>query len=179
MSLNLFFKHPTSTDLYTIRNDGSQWAGYGEVVIQHPTHPPVHTAQSSSTPVTALSPAATPSGLLMFYKAGNSNDLMWSWLNGRIWFGDEIVHDRHGRIRPPKSNRSPGAALYRNHLFLVYKDESSNALCAANMDSNGVWSWGEPISSLEFSSVSPKSTFGPSLAVYQDKLYIVYRGELE
>ena len=178
MSLNLFYKHPSNTDLYWIRTDGNQWAGNGKILIELPTPPPVHTPQSSGTPATALSPAASPEGLLMFYKAGNSNDLMWSWLGvGELWSGDETVHDPKGRIRPPKSDHSPAAAVYRNHLFLIYKDENSNDICAANMDFNGVWSWGIPIADIDKSSVSPKTNISPSVAVYQDKLYIVYKGQ--
>jgi hypothetical protein len=179
MPIRLLFKHPASTDLYQLHTDDVHWDGYGPIEVLQPTHPPVHTAKGSGTPATALSPSSYPGGngaLLMIYKAGNSNDLMWSWF-GLDWSGDEAVHDRQGRIRPPKSDHSPSAAVFRNHLFLVYKNETSSDLFAANMDFNGVWSWGAPISSLQGSSVSPKSDLGPSVAVYQDKLYIVYKGQ--
>jgi hypothetical protein len=170
--MHLFYKKAGSDDLYWIENDGTTWSRNEKLVIQSPGGgQPQHTPKVSGTPAAALTGT---NGLFLFYKAASSNDIMVI-RSDDSWSGD--VPLRSPNIRPPVSDHNPAATMFGTDLILVWKNESSNDLWVAKMDQFLNWSWGVPISLLTNGRIAPKSNISPNVIAFNDKLFIIYKGE--
>lgn len=129
---------------------------------------------SSIDPKSNYNPgAATLNGkMYIVYKGESSDNLYQATLNGTSWSGNKKISDTYSI--DPKSNRSPAMATYKNQIIMVYKGASSNNLYWAQFNGSS-WSGNKKIS--DTSKIDPKSNATPALAVYNNKLYMVYKGE--
>jgi hypothetical protein len=169
----LFYKGGDSTTLYQMHFDGKQWTGNFEIRIEAAPRRPVHAPRSDASPA-----AAAPStGVMLLYKGDGANDLYWArQLGPSSWTGDEKIVSPNGSFRPPTSDHSPAATIFRNFLFMIFKSADSNDLNAAAMNTFGHWDFSNSISGLSKGAISPKSDVRPSAAAFNDKLFVVYKG---
>jgi hypothetical protein len=169
--MHLFYKNTSSNDLHWIENDGTTWS-HDMPLMVHPSPGKIpHVPQVSGTPAAAQTGT---NGLFLFYKATSSNDIMVI-RSDNSWTED--VPLRSPNIRQPVSDHNPAAAMYGTNLFLVWKGENSNDLWVAQMDQQLNWSWGLPISVLTNGRIAPKSNISPNVIAFNNKLYIIYKGE--
>jgi len=172
-SIHLLYKAANSTDLYEARFDGSQWSGGNAIRIDVPAPGrPVH------TPRTDAAPAAVDAslGLLLFYKGDGSNGIFMSRFDGVRWSGDQAIVSPQGLFRPPASDHGVAATVFRNFVFLVYKSAGSNDIGVAAMNTNGVWQFSNTISALSHQVIHPKTDTRPSVAAFNDRLLVIYKG---
>lgn len=87
------------------------------------------------------------------------------------WYGDERI-SAVSEISP-ESNLSPALASYNTQMHMVFKGAHSNDLCQAVFNGSE-WTGNVKISSI--SGISPESGVSPALAVFRDKLYMVFKG---
>lgn len=112
--------------------------------------------------------------LWMVYKGAHSNALYSAYFDGTTWYGNSNIADQPGGIGP-ESNANPGIALYHDVLYVVYKGANSNDLFTCWYDGSR-WVGNQKISSMP-GGISPHSNSRPSLVVFQDLLWAVYKGE--
>jgi hypothetical protein len=171
--LTLVYKLAGSTDLWWVQSEASFWID--NVQIQNPDG-------TLLTPKSDHSPALALGGnyLMMVYKAANSNDLCFAQMSvdkdqEQKWHLGETVSSYINGLVAPRSNVSPSAVVYRNKLYAIYKGESSDDLYFFNYDLGTLqWSGNVKISS-QPGPIEPKSNYSPSLAVLNDRLYMIYK----
>jgi len=111
--------------------------------------------------------------LNLVFKGAHSNTLYSAYYDGTAWHGNTKIQDQPGQLTP-ESTLNPGSCLYNNRLYLVYKGADSPHLYMAYYD--GVkWYGDHKISSLP-GGISPQSDSSPSLVVFRNLLYAVYKG---
>jgi hypothetical protein len=171
--LALVYKQAGSTNLWWVQSEGSLWLD--NVQIRNPDG-------TLLTPESDHSPALALGGnyLMMVYKAANSNDLCFAQMSldkgGELkWHLGQTVSSYTNGLVAPKSNVSPSAVVYRNKLYAIYKGESSDDFYFFNYDLATLeWSGDVKISS-QPGPIEPKSNYSPSLAVFNDRLYMIYK----
>lgn len=167
----VFYKGGSSTDLYQMHFDGKHWTGNQKIRIEATSGHPVHAPRSDAAPTAA----ATSVGIMLLYKGDGSNDLFWSKLVANLWTGDQKIVSP-GVFRPPTSDHSPAATMFRNFMFMIFKSADSNDLNAAAMNTFGHWDFSNSIAALSRGAISPKSDIRPSAAAFNDKLFVIYKG---
>ncbi len=188
MGILLLYKGADTNNLFSCHFDGSQWIGNDKIRTSSGAAGFVPAfLESTCTPAAAWSPNedVTSGQVLMVYKAADSTELRMASLNGSSWDQDVEIKGFHGSIRPPISDQMPAVALfndspvptYNNTMFLVFKYANSNDLFVAYLDTMGYWHWSISISILTNGVISPKSNVGPNVAAFNNKLYIIYKGE--
>ncbi|WP_310832170.1 phosphatidylinositol-specific phospholipase C domain-containing protein [Paenibacillus pedocola] len=160
--MHMVFKGAHSNDLCQAVFNGSQWTGNVKI-----------SSISGISPESGLSPALAVFGdkLYMVFKGAHSNDLCQAVFDGSQWTGNVKISSISGIS--PNSNVSPALVTFRDKLYMVFKGAHSNDLCQAVFDGNQ-WAGNVKISSI--SRITPESTCTPALAVFGDKLYMVYKG---
>jgi hypothetical protein len=163
--LVIVYKGAHSNTLYTCYFDGSKWHGNDKISSQPgDIHP-----ESNYTPgVTVFN-----NWLYILYKGAHSNELYTSWYDGSKWNGNVKVSDMNGGINP-ESNYCPNIVVYKGVMFTVYKGAHSNTLYMAWFDGT-TWFGNTKISDMD-GDISPESNYNPGMAVFDNKLYIVYKG---
>jgi hypothetical protein len=179
--LNLVYKGESSNDIYIASFDGNTWSGNEHIDVQNAV---LNTIQSNYGP-TAIDYAGTP---YLIYKGAHSNEVYQSHRDP-IWQGNTPIVVKDPDPRDPnlvsiiKSNYNPGAAAFRNRLFIAYKTDISNDLAVSFMNSGGDWHENALIrnmnggASLTPGGIAPKSNYDPSVANLNDTLYLIYKGE--
>ena len=169
-SVHLLYKAASSTDLFEARFDGSRWSGGNAINVDATPTRPVH------TPRTDAAPAAvdTSLGLLLFYKGDGSNGIFMSTFKGGHWSGDQAIVS--GKFRAPETDHGVAATVFRNFIFLVYKLANSNDIAVAAMDTFGVWQFSNSISALSHGLIHPQTDTRPSVAAFNDRLLVIYKG---
>ncbi|HEX2255048.1 MAG TPA: hypothetical protein VHQ65_17410, partial [Thermoanaerobaculia bacterium] len=164
-TLMLVYKGKSSEDLYTASFDGRSWHGNTKIRDE-----PGHLApQSDRGPGVAV----YNNWLYLLYKGDSSNDLYTAWWDGKRWNGNLKISDQRGGVNP-QSNRGPNLAVYKGLLFTVYKGGSHDDLYSAWFD--GTTWYGDTRLEEQPGGISPESNHNPGMAVFDDKLYIVYKG---
>jgi hypothetical protein len=107
--------------------------------------------------------------LYMVYKGAHSNTLYMCWYDGTSWQGNQPIAGMSGQ-----SNYTPAMAVYNGLLYLIYKGAHSNTLYAAWYNGKS-WAGNIPISQMG-GGLSPASNLAPALAVYNNTLYMSYKG---
>ncbi len=171
--LTMVYKAAGSTELWWVQSEGSFWINNAQ--IQNPDGT-LLTPQSDHSPAVVL----CNDSLLMVFKAANSNDLCFAQMSVdkegvQKWhLGQTVSFYTHGLVAP-KSNDRPSVAFYKNKLYAIYKGESSDDFYFFNYDLGTLqWSGDVKISS-QPGLIEPKSNFSPSLAVFNDRLYMIYK----
>lgn len=164
-NLSIIYKGAHSDTLYTAFFDGSAWHGNTKIEDQ----------PGGISPESNYNPGVTVfnNWLYLIYKGAHSNTLYSCWYDGTKWNGNIKISDQLGKISP-ESNYCPNAIVYKGLLFIVYKGASSNALYSAWFDGT-TWFGNKKISS-QPGDITPESDHNPGLAVFNDKLYIIYKG---
>jgi hypothetical protein len=163
--LYILYKGAHSNNLYTAWYDGNKWSGNVKISDMNGNISP----ESDYCPNIAVY-----KGLLYtVYKGAHSNTLYAAWFDGTTWYGNTKISDMNGGISP-ESNYNPGMVVYNNLLHIVYKGAHSNTLYTAAFDGN-VWSGNVKIQD-QGGNISPETNYNPGTVVYNNKLYIVYKG---
>jgi hypothetical protein len=169
----LIYKLAGSNDLWWVQFDGTKWTD--NVQIQNPDGALI-------TPRSDHSPAAVlcNNSILMVLKAANSNDLCFASMSldkdeEQKWHSGQTISSITNGLVAPKSDVSPSVAFFRNKFFVIYKGESSDDLYLVNFDPVTLqWSGNVKISS-QPGPIESKSNYSPSLAVFNDRLFMVYK----
>jgi hypothetical protein len=163
----LYIVYPSTNSnraLYIAWYDGAQW--YGDIKIS--------AMPGNIDPNSNDSPCLIEFQGLMYciYKSRDSNDIYVAWFDGTYWYGDKKISELPGNISP-KTNHGLSATIYNNTLLLVYKGESSDNLFTAWFDGE---SWqGNTEIKLQDGSIDPKSNYNPSICVYNERVYLIYK----
>lgn len=163
--LTIVYKGANTGHLYTAFYDGSKWRGDDRIAEQ----PGGISPRSTSSPGTAV----FNNWLYLVYKGVNTNALYAAWYDGNKWNGNVRISSMRGGIAP-ESNYSPKIAVYKGLLYMVYKSANSSTLYLAWFDGT-TWFGNKKIGDMP-GGIEPKSTRNPSLVVFNNKLYIVYKG---
>ena len=163
--LTMVYKGANTGHLYTAFYDGSKWRGDDRIAEQ----PGGISPRSTSSPATAV----FNNWLYLVYKGVNTNTLYAAWYDGSKWNGNVRISSMRGGIAP-ESNYSPKIAVYKGLLYMVYKGANSSTLYMAWFDGT-TWFGNKKIGDMP-GGIEPKSTRNPSLVVFNNKLYIVYKG---
>jgi hypothetical protein len=174
--LTLVYKLAGSTDLWSAQSEGSFWIDNAQIKTSDST---LVTPKSDHSPAVAL----CNDSLLMVYKAANSNDLCFAQMsqdkNGKqTWHKGQTVSDLTDGLVAPKSNDRPSVAFFDNKLFAIYKGESSDDFYFFTFDlGTQQFSGNVKISSQSGTPlpIEPKSNYSPSLAVFNNRLYMIYK----
>lgn len=162
--LYILCKSANSNDLYVSWYDGNQWSGNVKISDMNGDISP----ESNYCPNIVVY-----KGLLCtVYKGANSNTLYAAWFDGTTWYGNKKISDMPGGISP-ESNYNPSMAIFNNQLYIVYKDVDSNSLYTATFDGEK-WSGNTKIQD-QGGNISPKSNYTPSIALFNNKLYLIYK----
>ncbi len=171
--LTLVYKAAGSTGLRWTQSEGSFWIN---------DQPIENTDGSLLPPKSDQGPAVAfgNNSLMMVFKAENSNDLCFAWMGPdkgqQTWHLGQTVSSYTNGLVAPKSNVSPSVAYFKNKLYAIYKGESSDDLYFFTYDLTTLqWSGNVKISS-QPGPIEPKSNYAPSLAVFNDRLYMIYKG---
>lgn len=172
--LTLVYKQAGSNELWSVQSEGSFWIDNVQIQIKNPDGSHL-TPQSDHSPAVAL----CKDSLLMVYKAANSNDLCFAQLKvdgGELkWHLGQTISDLTKGLVAPKSNDRPSVAFYKNRLYAIYKGESSDDFYFFNYDLATQEFTGDIKISSQPGPIEPKSNYSPSLAVFNDRLYMIYK----
>jgi hypothetical protein len=159
------YKAAKSNNLYAAWFDGAAW--YGDKKISD--------LKGGISPESNYNPGMAVFGakLYLVYKGANSTALYTVTFDGDKWSGDSKIENQAGKISP-QSNYSPGAVQFKDKLYIVYKAADSTTLFSAWYDGSK-WGGDTPIKD-QGGDIDPKSSYCPNAAVFDDKLYIVYKG---
>jgi len=159
----IVYKGKSSDNLYQATLNGTSWSGNKKISDTSKIDP-----KSNHSPALAT----YRNEIIMVYKGASSNNIYWARFDGSTWTGNKKISDT-SKI-DPKSNLSPALAAYNNKLYMVYKGESTNNLYVAEFDGT-TWTGNKKIK--DISNIDPKSNEPVGLGVYNNKLYMVYKGE--
>jgi len=107
------------------------------------------------------------------FKGAHSNTLYSAYYDGITWHGHQKIRDQPGQL-DPRSDLDPASCFYNNRLYVVYKAADSTHLYMAYHD--GLKWYGDHRISRLRGGISPQSDSHPSLVVFNNLLYAVYKG---
>jgi predicted phosphodiesterase len=139
-----------------------EWMGDEQIVVP-----------GKDAPLTDCRPALAVYGnkLYLVYKSYSDNTIWWSWYDGKQWEGDErVVSEKYGG---PHTSAVPALAVYGNKLYLVHEPDADGTIWWSWYDGKQ-WGGDEQIVSEKYGG--PHTVDSPALAVYDNKLHMVYRG---
>ena len=163
--LFVIYRGKSDTDLYTAYYDGTNWFGNTRIANQ-----PGGIDPKCNDPVAA---AVYNFRLYLVYKGSDSDVLYSCYYDGTDWYGNTKIENQPGGIKP-ESNDSPSAASYNGRLYLVYKGAHSDDLYTCYYD--GINWIGDTKIADQPGDVDPKSDHRPAVCVYNNYLYVVYKG---
>lgn len=161
--LYMTYRGDNHSDIYQATFDGRSWAGNKRLKDI-----------SSIDPDTAKSPAlAVYNGkVYMAYRGEEKKDIYLATFDGNSWAGNKKISEISAIS--PKTSESPALAVYNGKLYMAYRGDDHADIYLATFDGNA-WSGDKKIS--EISSIHPKTSESPALAVFGGKLYMAYRGD--
>ena len=159
------YKGQDNNTLYTAWFDGATW--YGDI--------PINVQLGGINPMSNDNPgmAVFNDNLYIVYKGWDNNALYTAWFDGSVWHGNTRISSQPGGVYP-ESNYCPNMAVYKGKLYTVYKGWDNNTLYSAWFDGT-TWHGNKRISE-QPGGINPMSNYNPGMAVFNDKLYIVYKG---
>ena len=163
--LTIIYKGAYSNTLYTAIFDGIKWDENDKISND----------SGGISPESNYNPGTTVFNNLLYllYKDAHSNTLYLSWYDGNKWYGNIKISDMNGGISP-ESNYCPNIVVYKGLLYTVYKGAHSNTLYVASFDGK-TWYGNTKISDIN-GGISPESNYNPGMVVFNNKLYIIYKG---
>jgi hypothetical protein len=178
------YKGADTTDVYVAWYDGNRWSG-GVKIGDQPGGISPKTDQG-------LSCCVFLDHLYIVHRTPGSNSFYSSHFDGAKWSGYTQI-DRTGFT--PASDRNPDLCAYDGRLYLTYKGAGSDDLYTAYFDGetwHGNTKIPPPILQHGIRSISsralapnptnpvsvsgPESNFTPGTLVFNDKVYLVYKG---
>lgn len=164
-ALFIVYKGASSNELYSAWFDGTTWFGNKKISSQ----------KGNISPESNYNPGMVvfDDKLYIIYKSANSDDLYTAYYQDGSWFGNTKIKDQPGGISP-QSDNNPGVAVFNNRMYIVYKGANSDTLYTAFYDGT-TWQGNQKISD-QPGDISPESNYCPNAAVYNNRLYIVYKG---
>lgn len=150
-ALFLVYKRPGSSDLYTAWLDSNGLHGDKKIKDQ----PGGIAPQSDRNPA-----AVVFKGRLYIFYISSSKRLFTAWFDGTTWHDNVPIADQPGEL-DPRSSDSPGVVVFQNHLYLVYKGDTTDDLYSAWWDGT-TWYGGKKISE-QPGGISPKCGTNPEL----------------
>ncbi|RXT48110.1 hypothetical protein B6S44_23865 [Bosea sp. Tri-44] len=164
--LGLFYRGQVDDeDIFTTVYDGTRWAGDTNIASQ----------RGGISPRTWDPPAAClhNNRLCLVYATRGDGDLYMSLYDGSTWYGNEKIGSIEGEVSP-SSVRGPALITYNNTLYLIYiSGGADHALRWSRFDGRR-WQGDEAIVTVAGSTL--KSNRSPAAVVFNDKLYLIYRG---
>lgn len=88
------------------------------------------------------------------------------------WVGNESINELSGGVINPRSSQSPAVANFASSLIVTYRGTGDNNLIYQSLYSSSTWSQDLPI---KVSGHNIGTSAGPSLAVFNNTLYMAYR----
>jgi cytolysin (calcineurin-like family phosphatase) len=158
------YKGADKSDLYMCWTDGSSWAGDQKISSM----PGGIAPNSNNRPCLVVFEGQ----MWAIYRSASSNDLYQAVFDGTTWSGDQKISSMPGSISP-KTSEGVDAVVFKGCLYLVYKGESSNDLYTAWFDGQ-TWHGNTKIKD-QPGGIAPQSDHNPGLAVFDGRLYIVYK----
>jgi len=145
--------------------DGTAWHG----------NVPISSLAGGINPMSDYNPGMAVIGdkLHIIYKDCNNNELYTAWFDGTTWHGNTPISSQPGGVRP-QSDYSPNLVAYNGALYTVYKHKETNELYVAWFDGTA-WHGDIGINS-QPGGINPMSNYNPGLAIFNDRLYISYKG---
>jgi hypothetical protein len=172
-TLYLVYKEHSGNTIYWSRYDGSHWEGDEQVVVTT-TVPGLIRREPHTDAAPAL--AVYDNKLYLVYR-GHYTDTIWSsWYEGGQWKGDEQVKWPGSE---PLTDAAPALAVDDNKLYLVYKGPSAVDAIWWSWYEDGQWKGNEQVvvtRTVPPPRREPHTNAAPALAVYDNKLYLVYKG---
>ncbi len=157
-------QNPQSTDVYVAWFKGGKW--FGNIPIS---------LQNGGTPQSQVNPAVCVFNdkLYIVYPEANSssNNLYTAWFDGNDWQGNTAIHSQPGGI-VAQSQYSPGIAVFKDLLYLSYRDPIAADLRTCSYDGQSWKDYGAI--KLQPGQIDPVSDTNPGVAVYRDRMYLVY-----
>lgn len=173
--LNIVYKGESSDLIYIAHYDGTTWSGNKPINVQNTVLNPIESN---------VGPTGTNfDGSYIIYKGAGSDVVYQSHLSDNVWTGNipVVVKDPNAKnpvlVSTVKSNYAPGAAVFKNCLYIIYKVDYANDLCVSFLDNWGDWHENALIRNFRGTTISPKSNYCPSAAVINGLLLIIYKGE--
>jgi hypothetical protein len=112
--------------------------------------------------------------LYMLYRGDEEPDIYFSSYDAVTWSGNKKISDVSDIS--PKTSQSPAVANYGGQLYILYRGDEEPDIYL--MTFNGAkWAVNKRIS--EISDINPKTATSPALAVFNNLLYVLYRGREE
>ena len=93
--------------------------------------------------------------------------------DGSYWTGNQKIADMPGGISP-ESNYTPALSVFQGYLYMAYKGAHSNELYLSWFDGES-WRGNQKIADMP-GDISPESNYGPAIAVYDDALWMIFKG---
>ncbi|MEM7051848.1 MAG: M35 family metallo-endopeptidase [Acidobacteriota bacterium] len=159
--LFMYFIGFTRFNIYESIFDGKDWFGNKQLETNPDSHP-----RTSTSPGMAV----FEDQLYLFYRSQGRTDISWTSFDGEGWHGNEPVVTADGSR--PQTVGTPAVTVFGERLQMVYRGQDEDVLYSASFDGE-TWSGNRPI---ELASGERLPAIGsPSLAVFGDRLHVIYR----
>lgn len=159
--LYIVYQNGMSNFLYYALFDGTNWTGGTPITVGQ------NNLQSASSP----SVAVFKDSLYIIYTKESTNNIHVAHLAGDQWQGDTAIQVPTGNTL--RSPFSPGVAEFKGNLYIVYKRVNNNNFYTAQYDGKH---WKDNTQIPQINGSNPQSSYSPGVAVFNNKLYLVYRG---
>jgi C1A family cysteine protease len=164
--LYLVYRSSADSTMWWSWSDGNIWYGDAQIQTTRPSTP-----KTSAAPALAL---YNNNKLYLVYRSSADSTMWYSWFDGTTWNGDTQIKTSGGST--PKTSAAPALAVYNNKLYLVYRSSSNSTMYYAWFDGTN---WNGDTQIKTAGGVTPKTGATPGLAVYNNKLYIVYHSSAD
>ncbi|CAD5246587.1 conserved hypothetical protein [Bosea sp. 62] len=163
--LGLFYRGKgESTEIFTSIYDGTTWAGDTSISSQ----------RGGITPKTKSAPAAClyNNRILMVYNGHLGSNIFMSFFDGVTWGSDQKISDLSREV-DPKTDQAPTLVVYNDLLYMFYVGAGSTTIYGSWFDG---WQWHGDIPIGTKSGSTVKSDQPPTAVVFNNKLYLIYKG---
>lgn len=160
--LYVTYKSDDNAEVFTAWFDGTKWNGNLPISSQTGSI----NVQCQNPPVTVM----LNNRLYVIYDDFDSNTCC-AWYDGSKWNGGIPISSMNGGINP-RSRGYKTAAVFKGLLYLFYIDSGSEDLNCAWFD--GTTWYGNTAIKSQRGGIAPRPMNAPGVAVYKDKLYLVY-----
>lgn len=159
------YKYWGTKDLWVAVYDSKNFDWYTQKICDFPDSANLN-PRSSGHPTTVVF-----NGLLYaVYKSASTNEIYIAWFDGYRWYGDTKIS---WASETPLTNLGPHTVVYDNKLHVFYKGCDDEYIYYSWFDGE---KWQGNATLPSFNGSVPVSATGPSAVVFNDQLYLFYRG---
>ena len=164
--LTLGYCGSLSSNLYTCYFDGSDWTGNQTIGAQ----------PGSIDPDSTLSPGCCfyNNRMYLAYKSSQTNNIFLCYFDGKEWVGDYAISSLPGGISP-QTTGFPTLVAFNGRMYMFYNGAGTNNIYSAYFD--GTTWFGNTQIGDQPGNIDIQSSDGVSAAVYQNVLYLAYKGK--